>query len=73
MPVVHRRHAVLVKVAFDAFGPKAYSYGLVHYMTYQEDLACGGYKSHEPLLTVHKDEPTSCFRCLVIGDPRRND
>lgn len=54
------------RIRFDAFGTNIYSWGLVHLGTRNEELACGASATSSPPMTVHKDEPVTCFECLAL-------
>ena len=53
------------KTNFYAFGTNIYSYGLVHIGTGYDEMRCGGPAQHGPPLTVHDDEPVTCFKCIT--------
>jgi hypothetical protein len=56
-----------VKIKWDAFGWNIYSWGLVHIgiRSRTEEILCGATAQHGPPLTVHDDEPVTCFQCLA--------
>lgn len=53
------------KLKFNPFGRKAISYGLIHDLTFDEELVCGDRSQYGPTLNVDDSEPTTCLSCLT--------
>ena len=56
-----------MKIHWDAFGLNFYAWGLVHLNGDFDDMArCGAVATARPPMTVHRDQPITCFECLSL-------
>lgn len=61
-----------MKIHWNVFGWNIYSWGLVHITirSRAEEILCGATSQYGPPMTVHDDEPITCFACLALEASR---